>query len=675
MKNIKSLFSDNSKQVWYKGIFFRTALLSWILISLTLLTFILGTLPYQLEVVKTRMNSEANDISGSIGQVTATAIINDDYGFAVDHCLKIIKQSKSILYIVITRKDGFSLIHTENGWKQEMPGTKIRINPVKTPTSLIKHSNIVNEEVYQYSYPFEYSGIDWGWISVGLSLKNYNQNVYYLYSRTIGIAVLLIFVGLLASVYFAKKLTLPIRQLDMVARSVASGDLNARVSINTENELGRLANSFNKMTESLKSSQDNLENTVEERTAELERINRILHIEIKERLAAEQALRQYNLRLETLDKIYTGIISAKSVEEIIIETINHMPRLFPLANRASVDLFDLRASSDVVFLKDFDSNKNNSEHSRKKDNAHNNIKSFTRHINTKEINKGSLNEFYTSEIKSVINAPLIIEEEKIGTISIGSSVDNYFNDNHIEVLFILANQLALAIFQAQLQDKIRQHAKNLQNSLSEKEVLLKEIHHRVKNNLQIISSLLYLQSTKAKDEETLHLFEDSQNRIKSMALIHEKLYQSKDFSNVSFNEYVNGLLEYLNASYRQSGCKISTNINIEDINLSLDTAISCGLIVNELFTNAYKYAFPPEWLKEQDKINCTIEISVSKIEAQHYYMKVSDNGIGIPESLEIGKATTLGLKLVNSMVRQMDGSIEIVREKGSHFFIKFTDLK
>jgi len=670
MTRLKKFLNSNNNHKWYKGIFVRTALLSWLLIIIALSSFILGTLPYQLNVIKNRMNSEATDIVNSIGQVAATAIINDDYAFVVDHCLQIIKQSKSILFIIIKRDDGFALIHTSNGWYETQIRPSKNDGRYKHSQSIIKFSNIVNEEVYQYSYPFTYSGIDWGHIQVGLSLKNYNQNINDLYTRTIGLAVLLIFFGLLASVFFARRLTQPIMQLDAVAQRVTAGDLNAKVNINVENELGRLAVSFNKMTESLKNSQNHLEKTVEQRTSELEKINRILHVEIKERLAAEHALRQYNLRLETLDKIYTGIISAKSVEEIVIETINHMPKLFPAANKASVDIFDSRENNDLVFLKDFIPDiKNN----RRNKDSRNNLKTFIRQNNFNPKNKNSLDEFRESGIISTISAPLIIEEKEIGIISIGSFVEEYFNDEHREVLFILANQLALAVFQAQLQEKIKEHAKNLQSSLSEKEVLLKEIHHRVKNNLQVISSLLYLQSTKAKDDETLHLFEDSQNRIKSMALIHEKLYQSKDLSQIDFNEYVEGLLANLNSSYQRCECEITRKINITNIHLSLDTAISCGLIVNELFTNAYKYAFTQKWLESSNKAEPIIIITVTKSADNKYTLIISDNGIGIPEDLDVKNASSLGLKLVNSMVRQLDGTITMKRENGSTFIIEFCD--
>ncbi len=214
----------------------------------------------------------------------------------------------------------------------------------------------------------------------------------------------------------------------------------------------------------------------------------------------------------------------------------------------------------------------------------------------------------------------------------------------------------------------------VQTSLEEKEVLLKEIHHRVKNNLQVISSLLYLQSFSIQDEETLNLFEDSQNRIKSMALIHEKLYQSKNLANINFTEYLKSLLEHMGKSLNRTGLAIKTNLIINEVTLSLDSAISCGLIVNELMTNAYKYAFPPEWVKHKpDDYPFAIEIKMEHAADNAYILCIRDNGVGISEYIDIATSDSLGLKIVNSMVQQLSGSVEVSGKNGTQFKIIFND--
>jgi two-component sensor histidine kinase/ligand-binding sensor domain-containing protein len=213
-----------------------------------------------------------------------------------------------------------------------------------------------------------------------------------------------------------------------------------------------------------------------------------------------------------------------------------------------------------------------------------------------------------------------------------------------------------------------------QASVEEKEVLLKEVHHRVKNNLQSISSMLYLQSFAIKDPDTVKLFDDTQNRIKSMALIHEKLYQSKNLAEISFGDYINSLLEHMNRLFRGTGKQIAISLRIKDIKLSIDTAISCGLIVNELVTNAFKYAFPDHWIREHSggKV-LLIEISIDKTGEKNYFMIIRDNGIGIPDNLNIETTNSLGLKIVNSMARQINGTLEIVRNDGTEFRITFQD--
>lgn len=216
----------------------------------------------------------------------------------------------------------------------------------------------------------------------------------------------------------------------------------------------------------------------------------------------------------------------------------------------------------------------------------------------------------------------------------------------------------------------------VQISLAEKEILLKEIHHRVKNNLQIVSSLLFLQSKAITDETTRNLFTDSQNRIKSMALIHEKLYQSKDFSRVIFKDYVNSFLEHLHSSHQNFGFNIKNEVDIDNMNLSLDSAISCGLIVNELMTNAYKYAFPIDWLNKQNSnFVPTIIIRAKSFLDKKIELLVQDNGIGLPKEINLENSESLGLKIVSSMINQLHGSAEVLRNEGTTFKITFTDGK
>ncbi len=213
--------------------------------------------------------------------------------------------------------------------------------------------------------------------------------------------------------------------------------------------------------------------------------------------------------------------------------------------------------------------------------------------------------------------------------------------------------------------------KSLAKSLSEKEVLLKEIHHRVKNNLQVISSLLYLQSLKLQDEQAKRIFRESQNRVKAMALIHEQLYQTKDLMRVDFAEYLQTLASMIAESYNEPPSIIDVQIDSEKLDLSIDAAIPAGLIVSELVTNSLKYAFP-ETVESVGK-NKEITILARKTSDNDIMLIVRDSGIGLNTERPLESPKTLGLRLVKMLTEQLRGSIEVLPQKGAAFCIRFKD--
>ncbi|AFY82184.1 PAS domain S-box protein [Oscillatoria acuminata] len=214
----------------------------------------------------------------------------------------------------------------------------------------------------------------------------------------------------------------------------------------------------------------------------------------------------------------------------------------------------------------------------------------------------------------------------------------------------------------------KQSEQQIKASLHEKEVLLKEIHHRVKNNLQIIHSLLKLQSSYTKDPQALQMFRDSQNRIRSMALIHELLYRSHNLASINFAEYINQLTTNLLRAYNITvHSQPEILINVDAIELGIDTAIPCGLMINELITNAFKYAFV-------DGFKGRISIDFHKDGSDTYELKIADNGVGLPADLDFRNTESLGLKLVCNLTRQLDGEISLDRSQGSCFTIRFQEL-
>ena len=214
----------------------------------------------------------------------------------------------------------------------------------------------------------------------------------------------------------------------------------------------------------------------------------------------------------------------------------------------------------------------------------------------------------------------------------------------------------------------KQAEARLQASLREKEILLKEIHHRVKNNLMIVASLFTLQSLQVTDQRLLTILKDSQNRVKSMAMIHEILYDATDLSQIPVKDYIERLVNTIVSAYSRRRQSIAIHCDIEPIGLNIDTAVPCGLILNELITNSLKYAFPDDKSGE-------VGVSLHTLEPHHYVLSVWDNGIGFPEALDFRRTDSLGMQLVCDLTRQLKGTVELDCSQGTRFQIRFRERK
>jgi len=216
----------------------------------------------------------------------------------------------------------------------------------------------------------------------------------------------------------------------------------------------------------------------------------------------------------------------------------------------------------------------------------------------------------------------------------------------------------------QLREQKQTAVEKIRQTLKEKELLLQEVYHRTKNNMEMVCSLLVIQTAHTNDEY-IKIFRDIENRIRCMALVHEHLYNSKDFSNMNLKEYITNLVNLLMKSYQIYSDRISVLLELDNVFVSIDKAIVCGLILNELVSNSLKYAFPYE-------MSGKIRISLKDKGKGELLLQISDNGIGFPENFEIRKSDTLGLKLIFNIVEcQLNGKIKFDLENGVSCQIRF----
>ncbi len=271
--------------------------------------------------------------------------------------------------------------------------------------------------------------------------------------------------------------------------------------------------------------------------------------------------------------------------------------------------------------------------------------------------------FIDSKSHKMVNEALAIGSsipiEALGLRENGSAFNIEFVCKTIDYGGQATNILAVRDISSrkQIEDQLRA-------SLGDKEVLLREIHHRVKNNLQVISSLLNLQAARLRTPDLLAQIQDSQNRIRSMALIHEQLYRAKDFAHINFGIYLYDLTRALVKTYQELGKVIDLRVEADPVFLHIDTAMPCGLLVNELVSNALKHAFDNRFVG-------LIQVELRDLGKGTYRLIVKDDGVGFPSAMDFRNTTSLGLQLVNNLVRQLNGTIDLQTESGTTFLIVF----
>lgn len=259
------------------------------------------------------------------------------------------------------------------------------------------------------------------------------------------------------------------------------------------------------------------------------------------------------------------------------------------------------------------------------------------------------------------------QEQCFGIMVVKAVIAMAENGEERQWLQEMANDIAYAIHNINIEEESAHARRRMERSLREKGVLLKEIHHRVKNNLQIISALISLQANRIDNSAVCEALNDTLHRVRSMALIHEGIYSAHDFSRIDFSLFVLQLTQELKHTYSEQMRQCQVNVDIPSVKLSLERAIPCGLVINELVTNALKHAFP-----EPAERKGMISIAMRQLAEGEVELVVEDNGIGLPESVDVGTAETCGMVIVQNLVEsQLLGSLTIDRCSGTQYTIVF----
>ena len=281
------------------------------------------------------------------------------------------------------------------------------------------------------------------------------------------------------------------------------------------------------------------------------------------------------------------------------------------------------------------------------------------------------------QLQSYVGMPVKFQDSYVGSLCVVYQSDFVPTEIETRLMEIVASAIGVEEGRKHAEDELREHRNHLEElvaertarlsaALQEKEVMLKEIHHRVKNNLQIVSSLLSLQSSYGTDERVDEILAESQNRVYSMALVHQRLYQSTDLARIDAGEYILGLAHQLFSTYAVDRGRVVLEVDVADIDLNVDTAIPCGLIVNELISNALKHAFPAG----RQGIVC---VSMRPVGAGRLELAVRDDGVGLAQDIDLARTGTLGLSLVTMLAGQLGSAVEVDTAGGTAFRFEFAE--
>ena len=565
-------------------------------------------------------------VQAEITGAYSKAALSSDDPRAAEKILEVLKASPDILFAAIYSNDGnlFAKLNYQDKKDEILPPVPQRDGYHIGMKSLgIFHSIVLD-------------GKKIGTIYIQLGLKELYTSLMW-YAGTVGIvSILSLGIAFLILMKLQQKITKPILSLRQTTDTIATGNLTARTEVLSNDELGDLAASLNVMAESLQKTNSKLIDEIADHRKAEEEFKRLFDLSIDMICIAD-------IKTNFFRKINPsfGKTLGYSDEELLAKPF--IDFIHPDDKAPTLDVIVKKLSQGIPVI-------NFENRYRCKDGSYKWLMWTSKPIPEQGI---------TYSIARDVTDEKHAEEELKK------------HRNQLEEM-VTERTFELIETNEQLKQEIaeRKHAdEQVKASLREKEILLQEIHHRVKNNLQVIISLLRLQSRGIKDRDILTMFQESQDRINSMALVHEKIYYSNDLANIRLRDYVRDMANDLFKSYNLSSGNIEFKMEIEDIPIAIDTSIPCGLIINELLSNSLKHAFP-----ENRKGEIKIEIrSTKENEIEIVY---SDNGIGLPESFDFRKSTGFGFRMIVDLVEyKLMGNIKQIQDGGTIFQVRFKEIK
>ena len=587
-----------------RGLSFKISLMVLVLLVIGIGTTTVVSIKEQTKTITAALIEKNKTISLHLASSAKNAFWSLNWLF-VERQMKESTDSEEVIFLTIMKPNGE--VYMSSGDKEcgeDLLSAKV-IRPERqiVKDMVLPKSGEITKLIIT---PIQIGNEHWSLIMI-LSLKQVENARQAILKTSIGYGSIIFILGMLISFFFSRGMYRRITQLMEGTKEIAKGNLDYKISEMGRDELGTLATSFNTMTEDLKKTTTSRD---------------LLAKEMAERNKAEKKLRKSEEKYRTiLESIEDGYYEV-DIEGNFTFVNDSLCRIMGYSNDELIGM-------------------NNRDY-LDQENANKVYHTFNKVYTTGIPDKGFDWEFIRKDgIKRYVDASASLMKDA--------------EDKPIGFRGIVRDATERKQAEAQLTA-----------SLKEKEALLKEVHHRVKNNLQVISSLLSLQSHHIKDKDSLEIFKESQNRVQSMSLIHEKFYQSKDLSRIDMNGYMKDLTASLFRSYADSAAAIKLKTKVADIFLDITTAIPCGLIINELTSNALKHGFPD---RKQGEIVIEMHPVNNKIE-----LVFSDTGVGFPEEIDFRNTTTLGMQLVITLVEQLEGTIKLDRRAGSAFTICFEEL-